>query len=83
MTGVFKKIDVDGDGPVTIGELQKYLLNNMNGLRITRATVQYLIRKIDINGDGIIQVEEYELALNTVLKRFKSLNEKDSEDEQI
>ena len=54
MKGVFAKIDTDGDGTVSSEELQFYLLNNMNGLRITKATVSYLIRKIDINKDGII-----------------------------
>ena len=51
---VFSVIDTDGDGTVTAEELQNYLLTNMNGLRITRATVSYLIRKIDVNKDGII-----------------------------
>jgi Ca2+-binding EF-hand superfamily protein len=47
---VFDKIDEDGNGFITPGELSK-LLGNSEG-------VQEIIREADKNGDGLIDYEE-------------------------
>ena len=69
----FKECDVDKDGTVTKKELH-YFVKNLDGPAITPASVTTIIRKVDKNGDGVIQWQEFEDAVQGILKRFNIEN---------
>lgn len=66
-------MDTDKDGTVSKKELQ-YFIKNLDGPAITPASVTTIIRKVDSNGDGIISFQEFEDALQGILKRFNFEN---------
>lgn len=67
MKRVFKRMDTTGNGVVTTRELGDFLKRMDNGLRITPASVNTIIRKVDVNGDGKISFSEFENALFGIL----------------
>ena len=71
MKMIFKRMDTSGDGVVTTKELGYFLRQMENGLRITPASVNTIIRKVDVDKDGKISFEEFESALTGILQKFQ------------
>ena len=59
MKGEFLTLDSDGDGTITIKELEKILLSMRNKLRCSERDIQHFLKDIDKNGDGEIDLREY------------------------
>ena len=59
MKGEFLTLDSDGDGTITIKELEKILLSMRNKLRCSEIDIQHFLKDIDKNGDGQIDLKEY------------------------
>jgi len=49
---LFDAIDSDGDGSITMDELQKYLLGGGAAEQLPNASFEDLFNKLDLNGDG-------------------------------
>ncbi len=54
---LFKSIDEDGSGTVTIDELRKAFLRY--GTKLSEEDLQVLMRAADLDGDGTINYEEF------------------------
>ena len=53
------QLDTDGDGKVSIKELEKMLWTMKRKLSVTEDDIKETLRNIDVNGDGIIDLKEY------------------------
>ena len=59
MKNEFLKLDVDGDGTITVDELANVLRALSPHLDVTEDDIRRALNDIDRNGDGIVNVEEY------------------------
>ena len=55
----FLRLDVDGDGTITVDELANVLRAMRPHLDITEADITRTLKDIDRDGDGTVDVEEY------------------------
>ena len=55
----FLKLDIDGDGTITVAELEGVLRCMRSKLQASEAEIQHAIKDIDRDGDGIIELREY------------------------
>ena len=54
LNAVFKEIDADGNGNLSIDEIVRAIQGEMNGFR--RGIVNTVFNKLDKDGDGVIRV---------------------------
>ena len=66
MTEEFLGLDKDGNGEVSVDELEAVLRSMRIKLMLSETEIKQTIRKIDSNGDGVIQMSE----LNQVLEKY-------------
>merc|ERR1712124_220465 len=57
----FRTFDIDGDGVITLQELQNFMGSDTS---LCAAKVRALISEVDTNGDGVIDFEEFMAMLN-------------------
>merc|ERR1712150_386821 len=55
----FMALDADGDGTITVVELEKVLRSMRGKLKASEADIKKAIKEIDKDGDGTIDLEEY------------------------
>lgn len=55
----FRLFDVDGDGSLSVDELQAVLSRPGGGAPLSNAEVQAVINEFDENGDGVLQIHEF------------------------
>ncbi|KRX01424.1 Protein kinase-like domain [Pseudocohnilembus persalinus] len=55
----FSLFDQDGDGQITVKELQKVL-----GKHIPKKQLEIILQEVDTNGDGVISIEEFTELMN-------------------
>ena len=55
----FLALDVDGDGTITVKELEKVLRSLRGKLKASEADIKKALKEIDKDGDGTIDLEEY------------------------
>ena len=55
----FLALDADGDGTITISELETVLRSMRGKLKASDADIKRAIKEIDKDGDGTIDLEEY------------------------
>ena len=60
---LFKKVDIDGNNVVTMGEANSYLINNTRVKKSTNFSIDHELRKMDTNRDGLITQEEFDSSL--------------------
>ena len=66
ITAEFHGLDKDGNGEVSVDELEAVLRSMRIKLLISETEIKQTMRKIDSNGDGVIQMSE----LNGVLEKY-------------
>ena len=66
ITEEFFGLDKDGNGEVSVEELEAVLRSMRIKLLLSETEIKQTIRKIDENGDGVIQISE----LNEVLEKY-------------
>ena len=66
ITVEFHGLDKDGNGEVSVDELEAVLRSMRIKLMISETEIKQTMRKIDSNGDGVIQMSE----LNGVLEKY-------------
>ena len=66
MTAEFFGLDKDGNGEVSVEELEAVLRSMRIKLMLSETEIKQTMRKIDSNGDGVIQMSE----LNQVLAKY-------------
>ena len=66
MTAEFFGLDKDGNGEVSVEELEAVLRSMRIKLMLSETEIKQTMRKIDSNGDGVIQMSE----LNQVLEKY-------------
>ena len=66
ITAEFNGLDKDGNGEVSVDELEAVLRSMRIKLMISETEIKQTMRKIDSNGDGVIQMSE----LNGVLEKY-------------
>ena len=59
MKDEFLNLDQDGDGDVSIDELEKVLRSMRRKLRASEGEIQGVIKSVDLNGDGTVNLAEY------------------------
>ncbi|CAN8237874.1 unnamed protein product [Cochlearia groenlandica] len=62
---MFQMFDKDGDGRITIKELNESLKNL--GIIIPKNELTKMIEKIDVNGDGCVDIDEFGELYKTVM----------------
>ena len=65
MTNEFLALDLDGNGDISVDELDKLLRSMKRKLRMSETEITRLVRQTDENGDGTVSVDEF---LNMVEK---------------
>merc|ERR1712141_980299 len=55
----FMALDADGDGTITVVELEKVLRSMRGKLKASEADIKKALKEIDKDGDGTIDLEEY------------------------
>merc|ERR1712226_282021 len=55
----FMALDADGDGTITVNELENVLRSMRGKLKASDADIKRAIKEIDKDGDGTIDLEEY------------------------
>jgi calcium-binding protein CML len=60
---MFQKMDVNGDGQVTIEEV-KHLLQQI-GSKMTEMELLKMMKQIDTNGDGCLNFDEFSTAVRS------------------
>ena len=66
ITAEFHGLDRDGNGEVSVDELEAVLRSMRVKLLVSETEIKQTMRKIDSNGDGVIQLSE----LNGVLEKY-------------
>ena len=59
MKSEFLALDADGDGTITVKELENVLRSMRGKLKASDADIKRAIKEIDKDGDGTIDLEEY------------------------
>ena len=59
MKSEFLALDADGDGTITVSELENVLRSMRGKLKASDADIKRAIKEIDKDGDGTIDLEEY------------------------
>ena len=55
----FLALDADGDGDISIKEMDTLLKSVKSKLRMSESEIRKLIREVDQNGDGKVDVQEF------------------------
>ncbi|EMP41469.1 Calcium-binding protein 5 [Chelonia mydas] len=58
MRDAFKEFDTNGDGEITLDELQ-LAMQRLMGERLTLREISDVVKEADINGDGTVDFEEF------------------------
>ena len=66
LQGEFVGLDKDGDGKISVEELETLLKSLRLKLRISETDIRRALKKIDKNGDGIVDTEE----LVRIIKKY-------------
>ena len=59
MKNEFLKLDTDGNGEVSVEEIEEVLRSMRNKLQASEGEIKRAIKELDRDGDGIIDVHEY------------------------
>ena len=59
MKNEFLKLDIDGDGSISLEELGKILRSMKGKLKVSEEEIQKVLKEIDKDNDGYIDVKEY------------------------
>ena len=59
MKDEFLKLDANGDGEVSIEEVEKVLQSMRCFLKATQGDIRWALKSMDLDGDGIISMKEY------------------------
>ena len=62
MKNEFLKLDTDGNGEVSVEEIEDVLRSMRNKLQASEGEIKRAIKELDRDGDGIIDVHEYFLS---------------------
>ncbi|KAM5209759.1 calcium-binding protein 5 isoform 1-T1 [Hipposideros larvatus] len=57
MRDAFKEFDTNGDGAITLGELQQ-AMQKLLGEKLTPGEIAEVVQEADVNGDGTVDFEE-------------------------
>ncbi|XP_042774747.1 calcium-binding protein 5 isoform X1 [Panthera leo] len=58
MRDAFKEFDTNGDGEITLGELQQ-AMQRLLGEKLTPREISEVVQEADVNGDGTVDFEEF------------------------
>ncbi|XP_076694779.1 calcium-binding protein 5 [Callospermophilus lateralis] len=58
MRDAFKEFDTNGDGEITLAELQQ-AMQRLLGERLTPREISEVVHEADVNGDGTVDFEEF------------------------
>uniref|UniRef100_A0A452VH76 Calcium binding protein 5 n=1 Tax=Ursus maritimus TaxID=29073 RepID=A0A452VH76_URSMA len=58
MRDAFKEFDTNGDGEITLGELQQ-AMQRLLGEQLTPREISEVVQEADVNGDGTVDFEEF------------------------
>ncbi|ELK18593.1 Calcium-binding protein 5 [Pteropus alecto] len=58
MRDAFKEFDTNGDGEITLGELQQ-AMQRLLGEKLTPREISEVVREADVNGDGTVDFEDF------------------------
>jgi len=72
MEKMFKEIDTDGSGTITIAELKEAL--KRSGKKLPEAEVEEMLSVYDVDGDGVIDYSEFVAATNNWNKLYTMEN---------
>ena len=59
MKNEFLKLDIDGDGSISLEELGKILRSMKGKLKVSEEEIEKVLKEIDKDKDGYIDVKEY------------------------
>ena len=62
-------LDLDGDGDISVGELENLLRSLKARLRMSDKDIKKLVNELDQNGDGTVDVEEFLNMIQSGIKR--------------
>lgn len=79
---IFRDVDVNNDGTITINELHAALIRGQPSSQFDIITVQLLVRKYDTNHDGVINFEEFENLFNYLNEEYVKFLLADSDGNQ-
>jgi hypothetical protein len=70
---IFKRMDVNGDGKLTLEEFKKAVESRPNGrLKDHPEIIAKVFERMDANGDGYVTLEEFKKFRETVGERLKN-----------
>ena len=59
MKNEFLKLDIDGDGSISLEELGKILRSMRGKLKVSEEEIDKVLKEVDKDNDGVIDVKEY------------------------
>ena len=65
----FMELDTDGDGSISIDEMEALLTRMKVKLQLSGRDVQRMVKQFDRNGDGIVDMQEFHRMIGTGSKR--------------
>ena len=71
IAAAFALFDVDGDGSLSVAEMQQVLQRPGGGAPLSDEEVQAVIDEFDENGDGVLQIEEFARMWAPMLEAFE------------
>lgn len=75
MMQLFKEADKDGNGKISIGEFENFVVNNKNlypQLKFYQKRISNIFDEFDLNKDGVLDEKEFEKLLQNVDKSITS-----------